>query len=70
MIVRDDKKCIPVTGKSMVSIITRQESIFEKISLMVKFFSRTSSHTERVQEKYVWDRSTPGVYGRPLVTFF
>ena len=46
MIVGDDKKCIPVTGKSMVSIITSLEGIFEKISLMVKFFWRTSSYAD------------------------
>ena len=32
MIVGDDKKCIPVTGKPMVAITTRSEGKFEKIS--------------------------------------
>ena len=32
MIVGDDKKCIPVPGKSIAHIITRSEGKFEKIS--------------------------------------
>ena len=49
MIVGDDKKCIPVTGKSMVAIITRSEGKFEKISSMVKFFWITSSYQNTSQ---------------------
>ena len=46
MIVGDDKKCIPVPGKSIENIITRSEGKFEKISSMVKFFWITSSYDE------------------------